>query len=54
VSETDADDTLLTLNVLTSGRAQTVSRQAIERGTGVEDTTFEDLISAQRRTSTRC
>ena len=48
VSETDADDTLLTFNVLTSSGSQTVSRQASERGVGVEDTIFADLISAQR------
>jgi HK97 family phage major capsid protein len=48
VSETDADDTLLTFNVLTSAGSQTVSRQASERGAGVEDTIIEDLISAQR------
>jgi HK97 family phage major capsid protein len=48
VSETDADDTLLTLNVLTSSGSQTVSRQGSERGAGVEDTIFADLISAQR------
>lgn len=48
VSETDADDTLLSVPVLTSAGSQTVSRQASERGVGVEDTIIEDLISAQR------
>lgn len=48
VSETDADDTLLTAPVLTSAGSQTVSRQGSERGVGVEDTIIEDLISAQR------
>ncbi|TCJ23026.1 hypothetical protein [Nocardioides jejuensis] len=48
VSEQDADDTLLTANVLTSAGSQTVSRQGSERGVGVEDTIIEDLISAQR------
>lgn len=48
VSETDADDTLLTYNVLTAAGSQTVGRQASERGAGVEDTIIEDLISAQR------
>lgn len=48
VSETNADDTLLTANVLTSAGSQTVSRQGSERGVGVEDTIIEDLISAQR------
>ena len=48
VSETNADDTLLSPAVLTSAGSQTVSRQASERGVGVEDTIIEDLISAQR------
>lgn len=48
VSETDADDTLVTVPILTSAGSQTVSRQASERGVGVEDTIIEDLISAQR------
>lgn len=48
VSETNSDDTLLTVPILTSAGSQTVSRQASERGVGVEDTIIEDLISAQR------
>lgn len=48
VSETDADDTLLTVPILTAAGSQTVSRQASERGVGVEDTIVEDLISAYR------
>jgi hypothetical protein len=44
VSETDIDDTLLTENVLTAAGQQTLSRQAIERGTGVEDVTLGDLF----------
>lgn len=48
VSETNADDTLLSAPILTSAGSQTVSRQASERGVGVEDTIIEDLISAQR------
>lgn len=48
VSETNADDTLLSPAVLTSAGSQTVSRQASERGVTVEDTIIEDLISAQR------
>jgi hypothetical protein len=44
VSETNLDDTLLTINVQTAAGQQTVSRQAIERGTGVEDVTLEDLF----------
>jgi hypothetical protein len=46
VSETDIDDTLLTINVKTAAGSQTLSRQASERGVGVEDTTIEDLIRA--------
>lgn len=44
VSETDMDDTLLTENVLTAAGQQTLSRQAIERGTGIEDVTMGDLF----------
>ncbi|WP_381797285.1 hypothetical protein [Streptomyces niveus] len=44
VSETDMDDTLLTVPVKTAAGQQTVSRQAIERGTGIEDVTMEDLF----------
>lgn len=49
VSETNMDDTLLTINVQTAGGQQTVSRQALERGIGIEDVTMGDL---QRRYST--
>jgi hypothetical protein len=38
------DDTLLTINVQTALGEQTVSRQAIERGTGVEDVVMQDLF----------
>lgn len=48
VDETDADDTLLSVPIITAAGSQTVSRQASERGVGVEDTLFADLISAQR------
>lgn len=44
VSETNIDDTLLTENVQTAAGQQTLSRQAIERGTGVEDITMGDLF----------
>lgn len=44
VSETNADDTLLTLNVQTNAGQQSVSRQAAERGAGIEDTLMEDLF----------
>lgn len=44
VSETDIDDTLLTITIQTAAGSQTVSRQAAERGIGVEDTVIDDLI----------
>ncbi|MFD4000850.1 phage major capsid protein [Streptomyces rubiginosohelvolus] len=44
VSETDMDDTLLSIPVKTAAGQQTVSRQAIDRGTGIEDVTMEDLF----------
>jgi hypothetical protein len=44
VSATDIDDTLLTENVQTAAGQQTISRQAIERGTGVEETVLDDLF----------
>jgi HK97 family phage major capsid protein len=46
LSETNIDDTLLTVNVNTIGGQQDVSRQAIERGTDLEGLVFADLISA--------
>ena len=44
VSETDIDDTLLTIPVQTNAGQQTLSRQAVERGQGVDDTTIDDLF----------
>ena len=44
VSETNIDDTLLSISVQTIGGQQTLSRQAIERGTGVEGVMLEDLF----------
>lgn len=44
VSETDADDTLLTVNVRTIAGQQDLSRQAIERGTGIDTFVVADLI----------
>jgi hypothetical protein len=44
VSETDFDDTLLDFDVLTAAGSQDLSRQAIDRGVGVEDTIVDDLI----------
>ena len=49
IGATDIDDTLLTINVLTAAGISTLSRQAIERGTGIEDVTMSDL---QRRYAT--
>lgn len=43
IGATDIDDTLLTENVLTAAGTVTLSRQAIERGTGIEDVTLNDL-----------
>lgn len=49
VQTTDMDDTLLTENVQTAAGRQVISRQAIERGTGIEDVVMNDL---QRRLAT--
>lgn len=43
VQETNMDDTLLTENVQTVAGQQTISRQAIDRGTGIEDVVIDDL-----------
>lgn len=43
VSATSMDDTLLTENVQTAAGQQSLSRQAIERGRGIEDVTMNDL-----------
>lgn len=48
-SETNMDDTLLTEDVQTAAGQQTLSRQAIDRGTGIEDVVMRDL---QRRYAT--
>jgi len=45
VAEQDMDDTLLTVPVQTAAGQQTVSRQAIDRGTGIEDVTMQDLFN---------
>jgi hypothetical protein len=44
VQNTDMDDTLLTIPVQTAAGQQTISRQAVERGTGIEDVTMSDLF----------
>ncbi len=46
VSETNFDDTLLTIPVRTGAGSATVSRQAIGRGAGALDITMEDLFDA--------
>lgn len=46
VQETDIDDTLLTVNVRTYAGQQDVSRQAIERGTNVDEIVVRDLAAA--------
>jgi hypothetical protein len=43
VSATSLDDTLLTENVQTAAGQQTLSRQAIDRGTGIEEVVMDDL-----------
>ena len=45
VQETDADDTLLTINVRTYAGMQDVSRQALERSEAVDIEIFNDLIA---------
>ncbi|GAA5048213.1 hypothetical protein HNP84_000222 [Thermocatellispora tengchongensis] len=44
VSEQNMDDTLLTIDVQTNAGQQTISRQAIERGSGVEPVVLDDLF----------
>ncbi|MFD6024553.1 phage major capsid protein [Streptomyces griseoluteus] len=50
VAEQDMDDTPLSIPVKTAAGQQTVSRQAIDRGAGIEDLTMQDLFT---RVSTR-
>lgn len=45
-SETNMDDTLLTMDVLTSAGQQTVSVQALNRGSGIESVVLGDLLGA--------
>ena len=49
-SETNMDDTLLTVDVLTNSGQQTASLQGIERGAGIEDTIVEDLMRSYHTT----
>ncbi|MGH3635380.1 MAG: hypothetical protein ACRDTS_15105 [Mycobacterium sp.] len=44
VQETNADDTILTINIQTAAGQQTISRQAAERGTGIEEVVIDDLF----------
>lgn len=46
VQETDMDDTLLTVNVVTIAGMQDVSRQAVDRGTGIDEIVMQDLRRA--------
>lgn len=46
VSETNMDDTLLTVDVLTGAGQQTVSLQALQRGTDIERVVIGDLLGA--------
>lgn len=46
VQETDADDTLLTVNVRTYSGQQDVSRQSVERGVNVDEIIYRDLTRA--------
>lgn len=45
VTNQDMDDTILSVPVKTAAGQQTVSRQAIDRGTGIEDVAFQDLFN---------
>lgn len=45
-SETNMDDTALSIPVRTAAGQQTASRQSIERGAGVEDVILDDLFRA--------
>ena len=44
ISNTNADDTLLTVNVRTIAGQQDISKQAIERGTGIDQFIIQDLV----------
>ncbi len=46
VQETNIDDTKLDVSIITVAGQQNVSRQAIERGTGIDSLVMADLISA--------
>ena len=46
VSETNMDDTLLSVPVITVAGQQSVSRQSLERGTNIEEIVMGDLVRA--------
>lgn len=46
VQETNMDDTKLDVDVVTVAGQQNVSRQALERGTGIDSLVMNDLVSA--------
>ncbi len=50
VPNQDMDDTILTENVQTAAGQQTISRQAIERGTGIENVVMDDLFRRYAQT----
>lgn len=50
VTNVDIDDTLLTETVQTAAGQQTISRQAVDRGTGLEDVVMDDLFRAYATT----
>jgi HK97 family phage major capsid protein len=50
VQETNMDDTKLDISVTTYAGQQNVSRQALERGTGIESLVMADLVSAYHTT----
>ena len=50
VQETDMDDTLLAVNVRTVAGQQDVSRQALERGSGIDSLIMGDLAAAYAST----
>jgi len=50
VSETNVDDTLLTVDIRTIAGQQDISRQAIERGTGIDLFVTQDLIRSWHTT----
>jgi len=50
ISETDVDDTLLTSNISTIASGQQLSRQAMERGTGIDALATGDMASAMSTT----